>query len=124
MNLTQKIGLNIRKVRIAKQLSQEQLAYLTSLHQSQIYRFEKGKQPMNTLHLEKISNVLEIPVIELFKTDIEIQEGVDNQEILEIVYKMPEDKRVEFLKILRKIKNFNFSSLRKALELVQDIKGD
>ena len=124
MNLAEKIGLNIKKTRIAKKLSQEQIAYLTSLHQSQIYRFEKGKQPINIDHLEKISNVLGVPVIEFFKTDIEIQRGFDNQELLEIIHKMPEEKREELVKILRELKNFDFKSLRKAIQLVKDIKGN
>ena len=122
MNLAQKIGLNIEKTRKAKDMTQGQLAYLTGLHQSQIYRFEKGKQPANTVHLEKISIALGVPVIEFFKTNIKIQEGVDIQELLEIVNKMTEKKREELVKILRKLKNFDFSSLRKAVELVEDIK--
>ena len=124
MNLAQKVGLNIKKARIAKNMSQDQLAFLTNLYQSQIYRFEKGKQPINTVHLEKISNALGVPVIEFFKTDIEFQGGVDNQELLEIVYEMPEEKQEELVKILRNIKNYDFSRLRKAFELIQDIKRD
>ena len=124
MSLARKIGLNIKKARIVKKVSQEQLAYLTGLHQSQIYRFEKGKQPINTVHLEKISSVLEVPAIEFFKTDVEFEEGVSNQDFLEIVYEMPEDKKEELVKILRKIKDFDFGSLRKAVELVEDIKRE
>ncbi len=124
MNLAQKIGLNIKKARIVKKVSQEQLAYLTGLHQSQIYRFEKGKQPINTVHLEKISNVLEVPVIEFFKTDFDIQHGFDFQELFELIYKMPNENKAELVKILKQIKSFDFSSLRKAVELVEDIKGD
>jgi len=122
MNLSEKVGLNIKKARLAKQISQEQLAYLTNLHQSQIYRFEKGKQPISTNHLEKISDVLGVPAIEFLKTDVEFQEGFDNQELLEIINTFPEEKNAELVKILRDIKNLDFSSLRRAVELVRDIK--
>ena len=122
MDLAEKIGRNIKKIRIAKNISQGQLAHLTNLHQSQVYRFEKGKQPTNTIHLEKISIALGVPVIELLKTDPEIKDEGDDQELLEIIFRMPQIKKEELLKILRKLKNFDFSSLRKAIELVQDLK--
>lgn len=122
MNLTEKIGLNIKRARVAKKISQEQLAYLTNLHQSQIYRFENGKQPISTLHLENISKVLEIPAIEFFKTDTSLKEVSGTHELLEIVYRMPEAQKEELVKILREIKGYDFTLLRKAVELIRDIK--
>ena len=123
MKLAEKIGLNIKKARVAKKMSQEQVAYLARMHQSQIYRFERGKQPINISHLEKISEVLDVPVIEFFKTDFEIHQNFDNQELLETIYQMPQDKKKELLEILKNLKDYDFGSLRKAVELVKDIKG-
>ena len=75
MNLSEKVGLKIRKFRLEKGLSQEELAYKTGLQQSQIYRIETGKRRFNSDQLEKISQALGIPAIKFFEEALEIFEN-------------------------------------------------
>lgn len=122
MDLSERIGKNIRDLRMAKKLSQEDLAFKTGMHQSQIYRFEKGKQLINIKHLEKISNVFGVPVVEFFKTDIKLHNGIDDQQLLELFYQMPKSKKSELVELLNQIKDYDFKVLRKAIDIIEDIK--
>lgn len=122
MNLSEKVGDRIKKFREAKRMSQEELAYQTGMYQSQIYRFEYGKQRINIEQLEKISEVLGVPVVEFFKTDVEVDKDFDNQQLLEIIFQMTEEQKKELVEILRNLKDFDFRILRKAAELVRLIK--
>lgn len=122
MKLTEKIGSRIRKFRQAKKISQEELAYRTGMHQSQIYMIENGKRRINTDQLEKISEALGVPVIKFFQADTKDKEEFDNQQLLEIISQMSQEKKKELTEILKNVKDFDFKILRKAVELVKLIK--
>ena len=62
-----KFGLHVRKLREAKAMSQDDLAYATDMEKSQIYRIEKGKVNATISTLEALAKGLETSISELLK---------------------------------------------------------
>jgi transcriptional regulator with XRE-family HTH domain len=62
-----KIGNNIRKLRLNKDLSQEALALNSGIDRSYLGGIERGEHNVAVINLEKIAQALEIPIANLFK---------------------------------------------------------
>jgi len=60
------IGDNIRKYRIEKGLSQEQLAFECELHRTYIGAVERGERNITVLNLIKIKNELGVTLEDLY----------------------------------------------------------
>ncbi len=60
------IGSNIRKYRLTKGWSQEQLAQECDLHRTYIGGVERGEKNITILNLLKIKNMLEVRLDELY----------------------------------------------------------
>ena len=120
MNLSKKVGSNIRKFRLAKGISQAELAYRTDLHQSQIYMLENGKRNFNSHHLEKISQALDVPVIKFFEEEGKINREIEEQKLLDKISGMRPGKRKEIIDFLLGLDdNIDVKILKKALELAE-----
>lgn len=59
--------LNLKVARVKKKLTQRQLAELVGVSVSTVNRIETGKQILKIDMLNKLANVLEIPVNELLE---------------------------------------------------------
>lgn len=59
-NINKKVGDNIRKIRTAKGLTQEALAFEANLHRAYIGQIERGEKNIGLLNLEKIATALNI----------------------------------------------------------------
>jgi len=57
-NINKEVGLNIRKIREDKGLSQEKLAALADLHRTYIGQIERGEKNIGLRNLEKIAKAL------------------------------------------------------------------
>lgn len=55
-----KLGENIRKYRIQKDISQEELAYQADLDRTYISGIERGERNISVITLKKITDVLKI----------------------------------------------------------------
>lgn len=64
-----KIGLNIKKYRKIKKITQQQLANITGRTERQIRRYEKGLVEIPNSTLTKISNALNVPILDLLDID-------------------------------------------------------
>jgi transcriptional regulator with XRE-family HTH domain len=64
-NLLQHLGSCIREKRIQKNLSQEELAARASLHRTYIGAIERGERNPTILALQRISNALDMTLVEL-----------------------------------------------------------
>lgn len=62
------IGERIRNYRKLKGLSQEELGFLANLHSSYIGQVERGEKNATLGSIEKITQALEIPLEELFRS--------------------------------------------------------
>jgi transcriptional regulator with XRE-family HTH domain len=63
-------GSNLRKVRLSKKISMQNLAYAINVEYSQISRIELGKINTSISTAFAISEALEIPLIDLFNFEI------------------------------------------------------
>ena len=126
MTLREKVGKKIRHFRIESKFSQEELAFRTDLHQSQIYRLENGKQRFNSDQIEKIAKVLKVPVIRFFESDIEIKEDIDEKELFEVFSQMRVKRRKQYLNLLKLFQglegDMNFKVIKKLIEIINMIK--
>ncbi len=71
MNTTilKRLGKNIKKHRLDKKLTQEQLAELVGIHPTYVGKLESGKNNPSTIMLYKITRALKINLCDLFDFD-------------------------------------------------------
>ena len=67
MKINKLFGNNVRKQRLAKGISQEQLATLTNLHRTYIGGIERGERNPSLINISKIAKALNVPVAALFE---------------------------------------------------------
>ncbi len=60
-------GLSLKKIRLKKNLSQEELAYKSGLHRTYISSVERGERNISLINIVYISNALEIPLYKLLE---------------------------------------------------------
>ena len=68
-NLSKRLGLRIKELRIAKNLKQCDMADLLDMERSNLTRIESGKQRPSDENLEKIAKILNIELYELFDNE-------------------------------------------------------
>ncbi len=56
------VGMNIRKQREKRNLSQEELADLSDLHRTYIGQVERGEKNLTLRSLERIANALKVSI--------------------------------------------------------------
>lgn len=64
-DINKEVGLNIRKIREDKELSQEKLAALADLHRTYIGQIERGEKNIGLRNLEKIAKALGVHIKDL-----------------------------------------------------------
>ena len=64
-DINKEVGLNIRKIREDKELSQEKLAALADLHRTYIGQIERGEKNIGLRNLEKIAKALSVNIKDL-----------------------------------------------------------
>lgn len=69
------VGAQIRSLRKARKLSQEQLAERANLHYPMIGSLERGQRNITLVNLEKIAKGLSVPVRELFPVENKPEEA-------------------------------------------------
>ena len=67
MDVRQRIGQNVQRIRRAKGLSQEELSHRADIHQTYFSGVESGKRNPSALVLERIAKGLGVDIGELFK---------------------------------------------------------
>lgn len=67
MTVQEKVGFNIRKYRKLKKISQEKLAEYSNLHRTYISSIERGLKSPSLDVIEKISNILQVDIKNLFE---------------------------------------------------------
>ena len=66
-DITHKLGDRIRKLRLEKRLSQENLAFESNMHRTYLSSVERGERNPSLKNIEAIANALGVPLSELFK---------------------------------------------------------
>lgn len=67
MNIKQKLGNNLKRLRLEKGLSQEKLALMAEVDRTYIPSIEKGERNISIVIVEKLAIALDVPIHELFK---------------------------------------------------------
>lgn len=70
-SLNEIFGLQVKRYRKKKGISQEELASLSKLHRTYIGSIERGERNVSLNNVEKIASSLDVLVVDLF-TDQEI----------------------------------------------------
>ena len=60
-DIKEEVGLNIRRIRERRGLSQEKLAALADIHRVYMGQIERGEKNIGLQNLEKIAKALEVP---------------------------------------------------------------
>ncbi len=94
-----KLGLRIREIRLAKNIKQGDLADKLNMERSNFTRIESGKQCPNNDNIEKIAEILDVDIKDLF--DFEHKKPKENL-LNEIILKLKNNpERIEdFYKII------------------------
>lgn len=66
-DISTRLGLKIRKARVSRGLSQEQLAFKSGLHRTYISDVERGTRNISVASLDKVARALQTKVQELFE---------------------------------------------------------
>ena len=67
MDLRERVGLNVRAIRLQRGFSQEELAARSAVHQTYLSGVERGKRNATVLVLGRIASALAVDVRELFR---------------------------------------------------------
>ena len=66
-DINKQVGERIRKARLAKGLSQEELAFEADLHRAYIGQIERGEKNIGVQNLQKIASALKIKISKLIE---------------------------------------------------------
>jgi transcriptional regulator with XRE-family HTH domain len=67
MDVRKRVGLNLRRLRHAKELSQEELAHASEIHQTYLSGVEGGKRNPSIAVLNRIAVALGVDISALFE---------------------------------------------------------
>ena len=59
-------GENLRRIRMEKNISQENLAFLSGMDRTYVSGIERGKRNVSLVNINKIALALNVEIIELF----------------------------------------------------------
>ncbi len=67
MDIRRRVGVNLKRLRTARGLSQEELAFESGLHRTYISGVERGVRNPTVLVLQEIATALEVPAARLLE---------------------------------------------------------
>lgn len=95
-SLCKKPGARIKEIRESKGIRQVKLAELINMEPSNLSKLENGNQFPKEENLEKIANILDVSISDLFNFEHKLTQSELICEINTIVSKLPKNK-LEFL---------------------------
>lgn len=76
MDIKELVGLNLRRMRLEKSLTQESLAYDAGVDASFISQIETGKRAPTVTTLDVLAKAMKMPIIEFFKSATPPKKGL------------------------------------------------
>ena len=67
MEIQELLALNLRRIRVSKNISQEELALLAGVERAYVGHIERGKKNPTILTIEKLAKALNCNVLDLFE---------------------------------------------------------
>ena len=107
--LTKNIGLNIRKSRLQKDVSQEALAFSAGIHPAYIGRLERGEKCPTIDTLYKICEALGVSVCEIlnFKNESFAPNCEAKFRIKKVLDTLPNEQQLKIAEIIENIADIN-----------------
>ena len=65
MDVRRRVGINVQKLRRARNLSQEELAHRADIHQTYLSGVENGRRNASLLVLQRVAEALEVDIEDL-----------------------------------------------------------
>ena len=91
------IGINIKKYRLLKKMSQEHLAADLGISFQQLQKYENGKNRVSASVLGKISQTLETPITLFFGNDDYYKEQDLSQNVENLLKEVDNEKLIKIL---------------------------
>ncbi len=102
--IAKKLGNNIKKYRLEKGFSQENLALRAGIHPAYLGRLERGEKCPTLDTVFKICEALSVPVADIISfEESESKLNGDTKTVEEIIEKLPKSKQVKLLDIIKSI---------------------
>lgn len=110
MDMTEEIGLRIRKYRKELKLTQEQLSQKCGLHSTYIGQIERGEKNPSIESIFKICKALSLNVTTLFEKVGEFENGGEEERIPAQIYNLaetlPKEQQAQMLTIMKLVITF------------------
>lgn len=74
MNIREIFAMNVKRNRIKKKMSQEELGFQSGLHRTYISDIERQTRSISLDNIQKIADALDIPVYQLFIVEDEFND--------------------------------------------------
>lgn len=102
--LSKRLGLRIKELRISKNIKQCAMADLLDMERSNLTKIESGKQRPSDENLEKIAKLLNVELYELFQNEhLKNRDEIINEILVDI--KDLTDKEIQYIhKTIKNIK--------------------
>ena len=103
------LGSRIRTYRLKKGISQEELAFKSSLSTTYLGQIERAEKSPTVETLDKVANALDVSIYDLFLFDEKIEDDNNNATLNKITAQlssMSQDEQTELLKIIKNVKAF------------------
>lgn len=68
MDIRELVGLNLRRLRVSRELPQDALAVDAAIDRAHVSRIERGIENPTVVVLDRLAKALDAPVTEFFKT--------------------------------------------------------
>lgn len=107
--VAQNLGCRIRTYRLKKGISQEELAFKSSLSTTYLGQIERAEKSPTVETLDKVANALDVSIYDLFLFDEKIEDDNNNATLNKITAQlssMSQDEQTELLKIIKNVKAF------------------
>ena len=107
--VAQNLGSRIRTYRLKKGISQEELAFKSSLSTTYLGQIERAEKSPTVETLDKVANALDVSIYDLFLFDEKIEDDNNNATLNKITYNLSsfsQDEQTKLLKIIKNVKAF------------------
>lgn len=74
-DVRQLFGEKLRAIRLAKQMSQEELAFRSGLHPTYVSSVERGKRNISLVNIKKLADALDVPLRVLMPDEQDEHDG-------------------------------------------------
>lgn len=75
MDILEKMAFNVRRIRVANGISQDELALISNVERAYVGHIERGKKNPTVITLDKLARALDCSVADFF---FEAEEELDN----------------------------------------------